>query len=197
MKRLLYAVIMIFTLSAMSGCGSSRKADTSNVETTEAKTESDDEVSTEQSDNAIADNDKADDNDPAEHVGTSLLEFYNDPELDDWFDSIAADPPVKLTYRAYSYGGDGDNFEIEVKDQGMIITVAKALLTVKIGSETDYDVLDGGGKTYIFEMKDGTTREFDFDNDMIESNKGKLHEIASYGELTEISKRLRDGSDNE
>lgn len=191
MKRLLYAVIMIFTLSAMSSCGSSRKADTSNVETTEAKTESDDEVSTEQSDNVIADNDKADDNDPADHAGTSILEFYNDPELDDWFDSIEADPPVKLTYKVYSYGGEGDDFELKVTDQDMIISVAKALLTVKIGPETDYEVLDGGGETYKFEMKNGTTKEFDFDNDMIESNKGKMHEIASYGDLTEISKRLR------
>ena len=39
---------------------------------------------------------------------------------------------------------------------------------------------------------DGTKKRFNFDNGMIISNNGKWHEITSYGDLTEISKRLRD-----
>ena len=119
----------------------------------------------------------------------SLLDFCNDKELTEWFDSIDDEPPARLVYEYVEY--EGDRYDKESSEQDVITSAVKALLTVKIGEKADFDVLDGQYETYTFEMKDGSKKVFTFDNDMFSWNNGKNHVVADYGDLSGVSERMR------
>ncbi len=121
--------------------------------------------------------------------GVSFLDFCNDSELTEWFDHLEENPPVKLEYTVF---GEAP-YEMTFTDMALILETAKALLTVKIGEETDFDpdtVADGTGQGFLFTMEDGSDKWIMFDMGTFRWKGGARHKIADYGELPDMTSRL-------
>ena len=119
----------------------------------------------------------------------SLREFCEDEELNDWFDSIEENVPVKLTYIIY---GEAP-ISMEFTAPELILKTAKALETVEIDglSEENPDyVSDAGGSGYYFDMEDGTSRSFTFVLGCFRWKDSEWHDVATYGELRDVGEEL-------
>ena len=120
----------------------------------------------------------------------TLLEFCNDPELDEWFASLRENTPAKLDFWIY---GEGP-YDMVFTDPELILETADALQTVTIGGlahENPDNVADGGGCGYYFEMADGTKKGFSFMLGTFRWNGSEYHDVASFGSLGDVNEKLR------
>lgn len=121
--------------------------------------------------------------------GTSLREFCKDPEMDAWFEGLEENVPVQLDYWVY---GEGP-YNMIFTDRDLILKTARALETVKIGgvsAQNPDNVADAGGAGYYFTMQDGSKTGFTFMMGTYRGKDGKYHDVAGYGDLTEVSSEL-------
>ena len=126
---------------------------------------------------------------PPKEAGRYLTDFCADEELNAWFDSLEENIPVRLTYIIY---GEAP-IDMTFTDPALILETAEALKTVKIGGESDIDpdvVDDAGGDGYYFEMEDGGAMSFSFMMGCFKWKDGAYHDVASWGDLREVSARL-------
>jgi hypothetical protein len=119
----------------------------------------------------------------------NLRQFCNDPVLDDWFNNLEKNTPVKLSYWVYGEAPIGMDFT----DEELILSTAEALQTVRIGGESEENpdwVADAGGTGYYFEMEDGTKMGFSFMMGTFKWNGDTYHDVVSFGDLSEVSEKL-------
>ena len=124
-------------------------------------------------------------------VGTPLLQFCNDQELNEWFDSLETDFPESMEYWIF---GEAP-YAMEFTDPELIMAAAKALKTVKIGNLSDFDpdnVADAEGNSFCFRMKDGSSMILGFTMGTFSWNGSPSYVVADYGDLQEICSTLSD-----